>query len=73
MVRADGSLKPSYEALRGLIKGEWWLPPTEDRTDEQGVVEVSGFLGDYRVTVGGASGAVELTVVGRADYTVTVS
>lgn len=73
LVRTDGSRKPSYEALHGLIKGEWWLTPTEARTDEHGVVDVSGFLGDYRVTVDGASGTVALTVVGRADYTVTVS
>lgn len=72
LVRTDGSPKPSYDALRGLIKGEWWLPPTEERTDEHGVVEVSGFLGDYRVTVGDASGTVALTVAGQADYTVTV-
>ena len=36
LVRADGSPKPSYDALHGLIKGEWWLAPTTLRTDGDG-------------------------------------
>jgi endo-1,4-beta-xylanase len=55
LLRADGSRKPSYDALHGLIKGEWWLAPTEARTDADGRIEVAGFLGDYRVTAAGAS------------------
>ncbi|GAA0558715.1 endo-1,4-beta-xylanase [Paractinoplanes ferrugineus] len=53
LLRADGSRKPSYDALAGLIKGEWWLPPTEMRTSADGVVTVRGFFGDY--TAGGAA------------------
>lgn len=49
LVRADGTPKPSFDALRGLIKGDWWLPPTTVRTDEAGRVSVRGFLGDYSV------------------------
>jgi hypothetical protein len=26
LLRADGTRKPSYDALESLIKGEWWLP-----------------------------------------------
>ncbi|GIJ22706.1 endo-1,4-beta-xylanase [Micromonospora lutea] len=52
LVRADGSPKPSYDALKALVKGEWWLPPTELRTDADGTVTVAGFLGDYTVTAG---------------------
>lgn len=61
LVRADGTPKPSYEALHGLIKGEWWLPPTTVLTDEQGMVQVSGFAGTYRLTVDGRSATVELS------------
>jgi endo-1,4-beta-xylanase len=46
-LRADGSRKPSYAALSGLIKGEWWLPPTEMRTSPAGTVTVRGFFGAY--------------------------
>jgi endo-1,4-beta-xylanase len=50
LVRADGSRKPSYDALEALIKGEWWLPPTGMRTDAGGDVAVRGFFGDYTVS-----------------------
>jgi endo-1,4-beta-xylanase len=55
LVRADGSRKPSYDALHRLIKGEWWLAPTTLRTDAAGRVRVDGFAGEYRVTAGGGS------------------
>jgi GH35 family endo-1,4-beta-xylanase len=54
LVRADGSVKPSYTALKELIKGEWWLRPTDTMTDESGRVQVSGFFGDYEVEAAGA-------------------
>jgi GH35 family endo-1,4-beta-xylanase len=53
LVRADGTPKPAYTALEGLIKGEWWLPPTELRTDAEGRLTVRGFFGDYTVTGAG--------------------
>lgn len=49
-VRKDGSCKPSYDALRGLVKGEWWLAPTTMRTDAAGRLTVQGWLGDYAVS-----------------------
>jgi endo-1,4-beta-xylanase len=52
-VRRDGTPKPSYDALRGLVKGEWWLPPTPMRTDADGRIRVSGFFGDYAVSARG--------------------
>lgn len=64
LLRTDGSRKPAYDALRELVRGEWWLPPTRTRTDDNGVVRVSGFLGDYRVTVGAASARVTLDRAG---------
>jgi endo-1,4-beta-xylanase len=47
LLRADGTAKPAFDALHGLIKGDWWLAPTRMVTDDDGRVEVSGFLGGY--------------------------
>jgi len=55
LVRADGTPKPSYDALHALIKGEWWLPPTTMRTDSDGAIEVTGYLGDYRASTRGTT------------------
>ncbi|UOY02579.1 endo-1,4-beta-xylanase [Blastococcus sp. PRF04-17] len=55
LVRADGTPKPAYEALRGLVKGEWWLAPTRLRTDSEGKVPVRGWAGDYTVSAGDSS------------------
>jgi endo-1,4-beta-xylanase len=57
LVRADGSPKPAYDALRGLVKGEWWLAPTQLRTDGEGRVTVRGWAGDYTVSAGDSSGS----------------
>lgn len=60
LLRADGSRKPAYEALRALVRGEWWLAPTRVRTDAEGCIRVTGFLGDYRVSARGGSVAFAL-------------
>jgi endo-1,4-beta-xylanase len=52
LIRADGSPKPSFDALRSLIKGEWWVPETTVRTDADGRVLVRGFVGDYTARIG---------------------
>jgi endo-1,4-beta-xylanase len=49
-VRRDLSHKPAYDALMGLVKGEWWLSPTKMVTDDQGKLRFDGFLGDYRLS-----------------------
>ncbi|TQL48797.1 GH35 family endo-1,4-beta-xylanase [Homoserinimonas aerilata] len=63
LLRADGSAKPAYDALRKLVRGEWWLSSTRMRTDADGRLAVSGFLGDYRVSCarGSADFAIEHT------------
>jgi endo-1,4-beta-xylanase len=66
-VRADGTPKPSYDALRGLVKGDWWLAPTPMRTDGSGRLWVEGFLGDYRVTAPGLTADVGLESSGRVE------
>lgn len=53
LLRKDMRSKPAYEALRGLIKGEWWLSPTRLTTDASGQFSVTGFPGDYAVTIAG--------------------
>ena len=55
LLRADGSPKPAFHALDGLINGEWWLPPTRIMTDDDGRIRFNGFLGEYEVASGGAS------------------
>ena len=52
-LRADGSPKPSFHALHGLIKGEWWVPETQVVADDNGDVVVEGFAGDYELVVDG--------------------
>ena len=73
LVRLDGSLKPSFEALRGLIKGEWWLPPTEMATDAEGRLRFNGFLGDYEVTAGERRAAFRLERKGAAEVEVRLA
>ncbi|MCA0145608.1 endo-1,4-beta-xylanase [Blastococcus sp. LR1] len=55
LVRADGSRKPAYDALRGLVKEDWWLAPTRLRTDAEGRVRVSGWAGTYSISTGEGS------------------
>jgi hypothetical protein len=60
LVRADGTAKPAYAALRHLIKGEWWLPETSVVADDDGRIVVEGFAGDYRVRTGGGEATIDL-------------
>lgn len=50
-VRTDNSPKPSYEVVKKLIKGDW-STNTSGRTDENGMVSLEGFLGDYDLACG---------------------
>jgi GH35 family endo-1,4-beta-xylanase len=69
-VRPDGSRKPSFYALRDLIKGEWWLAPTAMKTDDAGRVAVRGFLGDYEISMGGATVGFSLDAAGGTSLDV---
>jgi hypothetical protein len=62
LVRADGTPKPAYAALRSLVKGAWWLPPTTARTDEHGRLRIDAFAGDFRLTAGGDTAELTLPV-----------
>lgn len=50
LLRADMTPKPAYEALRKLIKDDWWTR-TEASVDESGQAKFRGFLGEYKATV----------------------
>jgi len=75
LVRADGSRKPAFGALRQLVKGDWWLSPTTVRTDGAGRVEVAAFAGDYAVRVAAdtaSAAAFTLTRGATDELTVTL-
>ena len=73
LVCADGTPKPSYDAFRDLVAGEWWLPPTTRRTDDAGHATVTGFLGDYTVSGPGGTATVVLDSAGPVDVEVRLS
>ena len=54
LVRADGTAKPGYDALKQLITEDWWVARTELRSDAEGLVRLQGFAGDYRLEIEGA-------------------
>jgi len=68
LVRADGSPKPSYDALKALVAEEWRLAPTTAITDGDGRLRIEGFAGEYLIAVDGASRSV--TLDGTASVTV---
>ncbi|MEX1334287.1 MAG: endo-1,4-beta-xylanase [Candidatus Limnocylindrales bacterium] len=61
-VHADGTPKPSFEALRSMIKGEWWLPTTELVADEAGLVSFSGTAGEYEIRTDDTMATIEVSV-----------
>ena len=62
LVRSDGTPKPGYEALLGLIKRDWWMTSTEVVTDHAGRIRIESFKGDYNVTTAhGAAAAVSVS------------
>jgi len=52
LVRRDGSVKPSYEALKQRVRKDWHTSATL-MTDEQGRVTVDGFRGTYTLKCDG--------------------
>ncbi len=72
IVREDGTTKPAYDEYRRLVKGEWWLPATTLRTDDEGRVSFAGFLGDYELTSAGRTTPLTLRVSGPQQLTASV-
>lgn len=67
LVRLDGSPKPAYDALLGLVKGEWWLPPTPMTTDAEGRLRFDSFLGTYEISSEEGSASFQLERKGPAE------
>lgn len=59
LVRKDGSCKPAWHALNGLINGAWSTHETL-MTDENGQLTLEGFRGQYSVKVDGQEAALTL-------------
>ena len=66
LVRSDYSPKASFEAVKSLIKGAWWLPPTEMVTDAEGRLRFNGWLGEYDVKAAGRTATFSLDSAGPA-------
>ncbi|MGP4978152.1 endo-1,4-beta-xylanase [Brachybacterium tyrofermentans] len=49
LLRADGSRKPSFDALHALLTQEWWHQEEELVADDAGMIQVDGIAGDYRI------------------------
>lgn len=54
LVRKDNSEKPAYHELNRLIHEEWHTDKTLT-TDEAGIINLSGFKGEYEISVNGKS------------------
>ena len=59
VLTVDNKEKPVYDALMGLIHGEW---ETKENfvTDENGYVTITGFKGEYEVSANGKTAKVSL-------------
>jgi GH35 family endo-1,4-beta-xylanase len=73
LLRKDMSPKPAYDALKKLIKGDWWTGPLKLTTDDSGHVKFRGFLGDYQLRAGQNVAAFRLDHPGQAVVTATAA
>lgn len=60
VLHRDNRVKPVYNRLMEIIKGEWWTD-TEICTDENGFVLAEGFKGDYEIQADGKRACIKLT------------
>ena len=67
LVHADGSPKPAYDALKSLVRDEWWTDTITARTDEHGHLTVSGTAGDYRISHRGRHATVRVGRGARSE------
>jgi endo-1,4-beta-xylanase len=60
LLRKDLTPKPVFDALKKLIKGEWWTGKKILKTDQAGQVRLTGALGTYRTTAADSATAFRL-------------
>lgn len=63
LIRKDNSVKPAYNELKRLIHEEWHTCE-ELKTDENGIATISGFKGEYEISLGGKT--VKVTIDGNS-------
>jgi len=64
-IRKDGTAKPMYSEILNLVKREWWTKTAALMTDDEGNVNVSGYLGEYEVICDGVTRKFALDKSGR--------
>ncbi len=66
LIRTDNSIKPAYEELLKLIKGEWWKKSSITKLNQNGRINFNGYLGEYEITMNGISRLFSLEKKGDA-------
>ncbi len=59
VIRADGSIKPAYEMLDRLVNHEWHTSFAA-KTNADGIVDLTGYRGEYRIFCGDRTGSMIL-------------
>ena len=72
LLHKDMTPKPAYDAIKKLIKHDWWTGPLELKTDDKGCVKFHGFLGDYAIEYAKGRGQFKLDRPQNAEKTVIV-
>lgn len=73
LLHKDMTPKPAYDALKKLIKQDWWTGPLELKTDDKGHVKFRGFLGDYAIECSKSRGQFKLDKPQNAEKTVSIN
>ena len=73
LLREDGSRKPAYDALHGLVRDDWWVAPHTAVPNSDGTLAVTGWAGTYVIEAAGASAEVAVVAGESAAIDVTLS
>ena len=64
--------KPSYQALKSLIRDEWWTGRSAFVTDENGRSSFRGFLGQYQLTCRDGAAGFSVSEKGQCQVKMTM-